>query len=94
MSKEAQQQANAIRVEADKKIAEQNADLLVQQAQMKVVADTKKADADAAYSIQQETQRKTIEISRANADIARREKEAELMEKENILLASDGYRQC
>ena len=82
---EAQQQANAIRVEADKKIAEQNADLLVQQAQMKVVADTKKADADAAYSIQQETQRKTIEISRANADIARREKEAELMEKEIAL---------
>ena len=82
---EAQQQANAIRVEADKKIAEQNADLLVQQAQMKVMADTKKADADAAYSIQQETQRKTIEISRANADIARREKEAELMEKEIAL---------
>ncbi len=82
---EAQQQANAIRVEADKKIAEQNADLLVQQAEMKVVADTKKADADAAYSIQQETQRKTIEISKANADIARREKEAELMEKEIAL---------
>lgn len=82
---EAQQQANAIKVEADKKIAEQNADLSVQQAQMKVMADTKKAEADAAYSIQQETQRKTIEISRANADIARREKEAELMEKEIAL---------
>ena len=82
---EAQQQANAIKVEADKKIAEQNAALLVQQAEMKVMADTKKADADAAYSIQQETQRKTIEISRANADIARREKEAELMEKEIAL---------
>ena len=82
---EAQQQANAIRVEADKKISEQNADLLVQQAEMKVMADTKKADADAAYSIQQETQRKTIEISKANADIARREKEAELMEKEIAL---------
>ena len=82
---EAQQQANAIKVEADKKIAEQNADLSMQQAQMKVMADSKKAEADAAYSIQQENQRKTIEISRANADIARREKEAELMEKEIAL---------
>ena len=82
---EAQQQANAIKVEADKKIAEQNADLSMQQAQMKVMADSKKAEADAAYSIQQENQRTTLEISRANADIARREKEAELMEKEIAL---------
>ena len=82
---EAQQQANAIKVEADKKIAEQNAALSVQQAEMQVMADTKKAEADAAYSIQQENQRKTIEISRANADIARREKEAELAEKEIAL---------
>ena len=49
---------------------------------MKVRADTKKAEADAAYAIQQETERKTIEITRANADIARREKEAELAERE------------
>ncbi|MDE6790710.1 MAG: flotillin family protein, partial [Clostridia bacterium] len=35
-----------------------------------------------AYAIQQENQRKTIEITKANADIARREKEAELAEKE------------
>ncbi|MBQ2308115.1 MAG: flotillin family protein, partial [Clostridia bacterium] len=35
-----------------------------------------------AYSIQQESQRKTIEITKANADIARREKEAEIAEKE------------
>ncbi len=82
---EAQQEANAIKVEADKKIAEQNAALSVQQAEMQVMADSKKAEADAAYSIQQENQRKTIEISRANADIARREKEAELAEKEIAL---------
>ena len=79
---QAQQEANAVKVDADKKIAEQNAELAVQQAEMRVRADTKKADADAAYSIQQESQRKTIEITRANADIARREKEAELAEKE------------
>ena len=52
---------------------------------MRVMADTKKAEADAAYSIQQESQRKTIEITKANADIARREKEAELAEKEIAL---------
>ena len=78
----AQQEANAVKVEAEKKIAEQNAELAVQQADMKVRADTKRAEADAAYSIQEENQRKSIEIARTNADIARREKEAELKEKE------------
>lgn len=82
---EAQQEANAVKVEADKKIAEQNTELAVQQAEMQVRADTKKAEADAAYSIQQENQRKTIEITKADADIARREKEAELAEKEIAL---------
>ena len=78
----AQQEANAVKVEAEKMIAEQDAALAVQQAEMKVRADTQRAQADAAYSIQQEEQRKTIEIARTNADIARREKEAELKEKE------------
>ena len=81
-SAQAQEEANAVKVEADKKIAEQNAMLSVQQAEMQIRADTKKAEADAAYSIQQESQRKTIEVTRTNADIARREKEAELAEKE------------
>ena len=81
-SAQAQEEANAVKVEADKKIAEQNAALSVQQAEMQIRADTKKAEADAAYSIQQESQRKTIEVTRTNADIARREKEAELAEKE------------
>ncbi|HIT00580.1 MAG TPA: flotillin family protein [Candidatus Faecaligallichristensenella faecipullorum] len=79
---QAEQEANAVKVDADKLIAEQNAELSVQQAEMQIRADTKRAEADAAYSIQQESQRKTIEITRANADIARREKEAELAEKE------------
>lgn len=81
----AQQEANAVKVETEKMIAEQNADLAVQQAEMKVKADTKKAEADAAYSIQQESQRKTIEITRSDADIARKIKEAELAEKEIAL---------
>ncbi len=79
---QAQQEANAVKVESEKMIAEQNAALIVQQSEMKVKADTKKAEADAAYSIQQENQRKTIEITKANADIARREKEAEMAERE------------
>ena len=81
-SAHAQEESNAVQVETDKKIAEQNAALAVQQAEMQIRADTKKAEADAAYSIQQENQRKTIEVTRTNADIARREKEAELAEKE------------
>ncbi len=81
-SSQAQEEANAVKVETEKKIAAQNADLNVQEAEMKVRADTKKAEADAAYAIQQENQRKTIEITRANADIARREKETEIAEKE------------
>ena len=78
----AEQEANAVKVESQKQIAEQNAALAVQQADMKVKADTKKAEADAAYEIQYENQRKTIEITKADADIARREKEAELAERE------------
>ena len=78
----AEEEANAIRVQAEQQIALQDTELAVQKAEMQVRADTKKAEADAAYSIQQENQRKTIEITRANADIARREKEAEIAEKE------------
>ncbi len=84
-SANAQQEANAVKVSAEKMMAEQNAALAVQQAEMQVKADTKKAEADAAYSIQQEAQRKTIEIARTNADIARKEKEAELADKEIAL---------
>ena len=81
----AQEEANAIKVESEKKIASQNAQLAVQQGDMKILADTKRAEADAAYSIQQESQRKTIEVAKTNADIARREKEAELAEKDIAL---------
>ncbi|MBR1747015.1 MAG: flotillin family protein [Clostridia bacterium] len=81
----AQEEANAVKVETEKKIAEQNAALAVQQADMKVLADNKRAQADAAYSIEQEAQRKTIEITKADADIARKAKEAELAEKDIAL---------
>lgn len=78
----AQQEANAVKVQAEKMIAEQDAALAIQQAEMKVKADAKKAEADAAYSIQQEAQRKTIEVTKVSADIAKREKEADLAERE------------
>ncbi len=82
---EANQQSNAVRVDSEKAVAEQNAALSMQQSSMKLKADTARAEADAAYDIQKEAQRKTIEIASANADIARREKEAELAEKEILL---------
>ena len=82
---EANQQSNAVRVDSEKAVAEQNAALSMQQSSMKLKADSARAEADAAYDIQKEAQRKTIEISSANADIARREKEAELSEKEILL---------
>ena len=81
-SAHAQEEANAVKVEAGKKMAEQDTALAVQKAEMQIRADTKKAEADAAYAIQQESQRKTIEVTRADADIARREKETELAERE------------
>ena len=82
---QAEQEANAIKVESQMKIAEQDMELAVQQGEMKIKADTKRAEADAAYSIQQENQRRTIEVARVNADIARKEKEAELAEREIAL---------
>ena len=82
---QAEQEANAIKVESQMKIAEQDMELAVQQGEMTIKADTKRAEADAAYSIQQENQRRTIEVARVNADIARKEKEAELAEREIAL---------
>lgn len=79
---QAEEEANAVRVETQKKIAEQDAELNVQKAEMQIKADNKRAEADAAYSIQQENQRKTIEITAANANIAKKEKEAEIAERE------------
>jgi flotillin len=78
----AKEETNQVRVETDKMIAEQNAALAMQQAEMKRQADIKRAEADAAYVIQEQEQRRTIEVAKTNADIARREKEAELAEKE------------
>ena len=81
----ARENANKVAVEANRRIAEQNTTLAIREAELKKDADIKKAEADAAYDIQKQEQRKTIEVTSANADIARREKEAELFEKEIAL---------
>ena len=88
----AKEEANKIAVAAHQRIAEQNTSLSIREAELKKDADVKRAEADAAYEIQKEEQRKTIEVTSANADIARREKEAELAEKEIALQEEAGRR--
>lgn len=81
----AEKEANDADVESKAEIAAKNNELAIKQAELKIISDRKLAEADAAYRIQEQEQRKTIEIANANADIARREKEAELAEKEIAL---------
>ncbi len=81
----AREEANKVRIASEEQIATQNNSLAIRQAELKKQADVQQAIADAAYKIQEQEQRKTIEVSSANADIARREKEAELAEKEIVL---------
>lgn len=78
-------EANDAEVEAQTQIAEKQNELEIRRSELKIISDTKAAEADAAYNIQEQSQRKTIEVTKANADIARREKEAELAEKEIAL---------
>lgn len=82
---EAAKAANEAKVQSDTEIAIKQNELAIKQSELKEASDIKKAVADAAYKIQEEGQRKTIEITAANADIARREKEAELAEREITL---------
>ncbi len=77
--------ANEAKVAADTDIAIKQNELQIKQSELKQAADIKRAVADAAYKIQEENQRKTIEVTAADADIARREKEAELAEREITL---------
>ena len=81
----AKEEANKVAVNTNLRISEQNTSLAIRQAELKKDADIKQAEADAAYAIQKEQQRKTIEVTAADADIARREKDAELAEKEIAL---------
>lgn len=82
---EAAKAANDAKVNAETEISIKQTDLAVKQSELKEIADNKRAVADASYKIQEENQRKTIETTAADADIARREKEAELAEREITL---------
>ena len=81
----AREESRAAQIAADTKVAEQENQLAIRQAELKQAADIKKAEADAAYSIQEQQQRRSIETETVNADIARREREAELAEREIAL---------
>ena len=74
------------RAEADIKIAEQEKLLTIKKAQFKTEQDKEKAYADSIYEIKEQEQKKSLNQAEVEATIARREKEAELKEKE-ILLA-------
>lgn len=78
----AAEEANAAKVEASRKIANQNAELEKEQADLKKAVDTQKAQAEAAMNIEAENQRKLREIAYTNANIAKAEREAELKQKE------------
>ena len=68
-----------------KKIAEQNAALSVQQAQMRVMADTKKAEADAASPSSRRVSGRPLKLPRPTPTLPGGKKEAELAEKEIAL---------
>ena len=78
---ENENQANQARVESQKAIAKQNADLAVEQADQKKRSDTQKAIADAAYDIQKQEQQKVINERTVEAATAKVMKEQVLTEE-------------
>lgn len=82
---EAARQANEAQVASDTQISIRQTELDVKQAELKETSDIKKAAADAAYRIEEQKQRRSLDIASTDADIAKREKEAELAEREITL---------
>lgn len=82
---EAARQANEAQVASDTQISIRKTELAVKQAELKETSDIKKAAADAAYKIEEQKQRRSLDIASTDADIAKREKEAELAEREITL---------
>ena len=85
---ENENKANEARVTSQKAIAQQNADLAVEQANQKQKADTQKAIADAAYDIQKQEQQLVINEKTVAAATAKVQKEQELT-KEKISVAEN-----
>ena len=82
---EAAKQANEAKVAADTQIAIRKTELAVKEAELKENSDIKKAASDAAYNIEEQKQRRSLDIASTDADIAKREREAELAEREITL---------
>ena len=78
----AEEAANRSRVEANRKIIEQNTVLSLKESELKQQTDTAKAQADAAYKIEEQKRLQEINIAQINADIAKRERMVELENKE------------
>ena len=81
----AKENARNAEVAAETNIAERENELRIRQAELKKASDIKQAAADAAYSIQEQQQRRDIEVATVDADIARREREADLAERQVAL---------
>ncbi len=81
----AKENARNAEVAAETNIAERENELRIRQAELKKASDIKQAEADAAYKIQEQQQRRDVEVSTVNADIARREREADLAERQVAL---------
>lgn len=86
---ENENQANQARVESQKAIAKQNADLKVEQADQKKRADTQQAIADAAYDIQKQEQQKLINEKTVEAATAKVMKEQELTQQKVIVAENE-----
>lgn len=81
-SSAASEVANKAKIEAQKKIVEQNTEYELQAAALKQKSDTAKAIADAAYDIEKQKRQEEINVAEVNANIAKREREVELGNKE------------
>jgi len=79
---EAEQEGHRASVESQAKIAEQNKDLALKQAEFKVAADKEKAKADLAYQVAEEINRRDLEEERAAAELVRLQKETELQRQQ------------
>lgn len=75
----AEQEGHRATVEAQAKIAEQDKDLAMKQAEFKVLSDKEKARADVAYEVASEDNRRELEETRAAAEMMRLQKETELL---------------
>lgn len=80
---QAEEEANRAETETKKKIAEQNKELEICEANFKRESEERRAVADASYNIEEQRQRKSIEVAKAEADIAKRQKEIELAAAES-----------